>query len=319
MTIAKLTSDTLKGIWAGIPLSWHEDYSFDEASFRENLRRLCDANVHGIYTTGSTGEFYAQNWDEFQHMVDIVMEIVPPNGIPVQIGCCADNTREVLRKVEYAAKAGADGVQIAIPYWMELTDDEVLQFFNDVNTTSPDLPLIHYNIPRAKRFLTGGDYRRVLEVAPNLIGVKFTFAGSHFGQLQQAVQITPELSYFVGEDMLVSAMQLGAWGSYSSIVCLNPQFMQKMYNLAETRRWDEAMEMQLFLARFFRDLEEVMTELGLGGIDPVADKGLGAASGFLVGHQRTRPPYIGWSDEGVQKVRAWLTEWYPELLAPDSV
>lgn len=80
-----------------------------------------------------------------------------------------------------------------------------------------------------------------------------------------------------------------------------------------------AMDMQAFLVRFFRGLEDVMADLGLGGINPVVDKGLGVASGLLAGHQRTRPPYIGWSDEGVQKVRAWLTERYPELLAPGNL
>ncbi|PIX44415.1 MAG: dihydrodipicolinate synthase family protein, partial [Armatimonadetes bacterium CG_4_8_14_3_um_filter_58_9] len=62
----RLTSDTLRGIWAGVTLPWNEDYSLDEQSLRENLRRLVDARVHGIYTTGSTGEFYALDMSEFR-------------------------------------------------------------------------------------------------------------------------------------------------------------------------------------------------------------------------------------------------------------
>lgn len=316
MKNARLTAETLKGVWAGVTLSWNEDYSLDEASFRENLSRLCASKVHGIYTTGSTGEFYAVDFSEFRLMVDIVAEVVPPSGIPVQIGCCADDTRDVQRQIEYAARSGADGVQIVVPYWMELTDTEMLEYFRAVAAVAPELPLIHYNIPRAKRFLTAVDYRRLLEAAPNLIGVKFTFAGAHFGQLQQALQITPSLSYFVGEDLLVSAMQLGARGSYSSMVCTNPGFMQELFALAEAREWDKAIAKQWRLAHFFRELELLMDELTLGGIDPVADKGLAIASGYFTGHQRTRPPYIGWSDNGIIRVRAWLKEHYPEFLAP---
>jgi dihydrodipicolinate synthase/N-acetylneuraminate lyase len=200
---------------------------------------------------------------------------------------------------------------------MKLTDQEMLQFFQDVYTAVPDLPLIHYNIPRTKRFLTGYDYLRVLEIAPSLIGVKFTFAGSHFGELQQATQLTPGLSYFVGENLLVSAMQVGARGCYSSIVCTNPAFMLKMYDLAEEQEWDGALEMQSLMVRFFTELGGLMDDLGLGGMDPVADKGLAVASGLFAGHQRTRPPYIGWSDDGVTKVRDWLKERYPMFLADD--
>jgi dihydrodipicolinate synthase/N-acetylneuraminate lyase len=316
MKNARMTAETLKGVWAGVTLSWDEDYSLDEASFRENLSRLCASKVHGVYTTGSTGEFYAVDFSEFKLIVDIITEVVPPSGIPVQIGCCADDTRDVQRQIEYAARSGADGVQIVVPYWMELTDTEMLEYFKAVAKVAPELPLIHYNIPRAKRFLTGADYRRILEAAPNLIGVKFTFAGTHFGQLQQALQITPGLSYFVGEDLLVSAMQLGAKGSYSSMVCTNPGFMQELFSLAEGREWDKAIAKQWRLAHFFRDLEVLMEELELGGIDPVADKGLAVASGYFTGHQRTRPPYVGWSDKGVVRVRAWLKEHYPEFLAP---
>lgn len=316
MNKTKLTAENLKGIWAGVTLSWNEDFTLDEQAFRENLRRLCASKVHGIYTTGSTGEFYVLDFSEFQSVVNITMEVVGPSGIPVQIGCCADNTRTVQRQVEYAARAGADGLQIVIPYWMELTDAEIAQYLKDVSNAAPEMPLIHYNIPRAKKFLVGMDYRRALEAAPSLIGVKFTFAGSHFGELQQSLQLTPELSYFVGEDLLVSAMQLGARGSYSSMVCTNPSFMQELFTLAETRQWDKAIKKQSHLAKFFRELGHLMDKLNLGGIDPVADKGLAVASGLFTGHQRTRAPYIGWSDTGVVQVRAWLKEHYPEFLAP---
>lgn len=315
---SRLTAETLKGIWAGVTLSWHEDYSFDEASFRENLKRLSRHKVAGIYTTGSTGEFYVLDWPEFKNMVDVFFEVVGPTGLPTQVGCCADDTRDVLRMVEYAAGKGAGGAQITLPYWMKLTDQEMLQFFKDVYTAVPDLPLIHYNIPRTKHFLTGPDYVRVLEVAPSLIGVKFTFAANHFGDLQHATQLTPGLSYFVSENVLVSAMQVGARGCYSSLVCTNPDFMLKLFDLAEAGSWDEALEAQSLIVRFFRELGEQMEKLGLGGMDPVADKGMAVASGLFVGHQRTRPPYIGWSDDGVRSVRQFLQERYPMFVSEEA-
>jgi len=317
MAKEKLTAETLKGIWVGITLPWNEDYSLDEASFRENIRRIALFDVAGIYTTGSTGEFYALDWPEFQHMVDIFMEVMGPTGLPTQIGCNADDTRDVLRMVEYAAKKGAGAAQITLPYWMDLTEQEMLGFFRDVYQTAPELPLVHYNIPRAKRFLLGPDYLRVLEVAPSLIGVKFTFVDEHFAELQIATQLTPNLSYFVIEFFLASAMQVGARGCYSSLVSTNPHFMLKMFQLGEERKWDEAMSMQARLAQFARDREQLRQKLGIGGMDPVSDKGMVAAGGLFVGHQRTRPPYIGWPDEAVAEVRKFWLEHYPEFIAPD--
>ena len=73
-------------------MSWDEDYRFDEATYARNIERTIAANVHGIYTTGSTGEFYALEFDEFRRMVDIECELCGKAGMPLQIGCCSDAT-----------------------------------------------------------------------------------------------------------------------------------------------------------------------------------------------------------------------------------
>ena len=316
--MSRLTADRLYGIWAGVTMPWNEDYSFDEETYAKNIERCVAAGVHGIYTTGSTGEFYAIDFDEFCRMVDIQADLCGTANVPLQIGCCSDATHKTIRMLEYAAAKDAVGAaQIAIPYWMELTDRELLQFFEDLYTACPDMPLVHYNIPRAKRFLQGDDYLKVLEVAPTLIGAKYTFAGSNFGALQDTLAATPQLSYFVAENLLVSAMQLGARGCCSSLVATNPQWTLDMYAKAEAGQWDEAIEMQKHANKFFGETAAFIEERGEGGIDPVFDKGLSVAAGCLLGHQRCRPPYIGWSDETVEAAREYLHENYPEFLYPE--
>lgn len=311
----RLKADQVRGIWAGITMSWDAADRFDEKSYAQNIRRAIEAGVHGIYTTGSTGEFYAIEFEEFRRMVDIQAGLCGKAGMPLQIGCCADATRKAIRLLEYAAGQSAVGAaQIVLPYWMELTEREMLQFFRDLHSACPDLPLVHYNIPRAKRFLTGPDYRRILDACPSLIGVKFTFAGQYFGALQDALRVTPELSYFVGENLLASAMQLGARGCYSSLVLTNPQEMLDFYAAAASGDWDRAMTTQKHVSRFFTEFESFVESLGEGQIDPVGDKGLAVASGFAAGSARCRAPYIGWSKKTVAAVRQWLGAHFPEYL-----
>lgn len=317
--MARLTADTLLGIWAAVPLSWRPDFTLDEKSYVANIETAIRAKVHGIYTSGSTGEFYALEFDEFRRMVDIQADLCGRARMPLQVGCCADATGKILRKAQYAAaKPQVGALQVALPYWMDLTDREVLQFFADLRSACPDMPLVHYNIPRAKRFLLAGDYLRLLDAGSNLIGVKFTFAGAHFGALQEALMKLPEVSFFVAEHLMVSAMQLGARGSCSSLVLTNPSFMLEMYRKAKARKWDEAIRMQQRAAAFFGEWKALMERLGEGMIDPVADKGLGVAAGCLQGHQRCRPPYLGWKDSSVRRVRSWLQQAYPELVYPGA-
>ncbi len=317
--MARLTAETLHGIWAAVPLSWRRDFTLDDKSYAANIETLIRAGVHGIYTTGSTGEFYALEFDEFRRMVDIQADLCGAAKMPLQIGCCADATAKVCRMVRYAAdKPQVGAVQVALPYWMELSDREVVQFFSDVQSVCPDMPLVHYNIPRSKRFLLADDYLRLLDAGFKIVGVKFTFAGANFGALQEAVMRVPGVSFFVAEHLLVSGMLLGARGSCSSLVLTNPAFVLEMYGKASARKWDEAVQMQKRAAAFFSEWAAVVEGLGEGMIDPVADKGLGVASGCLRGHQRCRPPYIGWKDGTVKRVRAWLEEAHPDLVYPGT-
>lgn len=313
--MSRLTADGVRGVWAGMTMVWDDKDRFDEATYRANTEAMCKAGVAGIYTTGSTGEFYAIELDEFRRMVDIQADICGRQRMPLQIGCCGDSTKKILQLLEYAAsKPEVGAAQVVVPYWMEITDRELLQFFNDLAKAAPDLPLIHYNIPRAKRFLGGSDYLKILEVAPQLIGVKFTFAGSNFGKLQDAILKTPQLSYFVAEDLLVSGMMLGARGTYSSLIGTNPTFMLTLYDHAAKGRWAEAIAMQKTACTFFNEAAAFIESRGEGLIDPVFDKGLSVAAGCAKGSARTRAPYIGWSDETVLSMREWLRKNYPQLM-----
>src|SRR4051812_34184573 len=110
--MTRLTANDCRGIWAGVPMSWDGRDHFDEDGYRANVETMCRAGVHGVYTTGSTGEFYAVEWDEFRRMVDIQAEVCGRYKVPLQIGCCADSTRKALRLIEYAAgKPQVGGVQ----------------------------------------------------------------------------------------------------------------------------------------------------------------------------------------------------------------
>lgn len=313
--MSRLAGKDIYGVWAGITMSWDESDQFDEASYRANTEQMCRSGAHGIYTTGSTGEFYALDGCEFRSMVEIQAEICGQYNLPLQIGCCADSTRKAVRMVEYAAgKDEVGAVQIVLPYWMELTEAEVLQFFRDIYTACPEMPLVHYNIPRAKGFLNAADYLKIAEVAPSLVGVKYTFGGSNFGALQGALRQLPQLSFFVAENLLASAMMLGARGTYSSLVSVNPAFMLEMYEHASEGRWEQAIALQKNADQFFADAAGFIQSRGEGTIDPVFDKGLAVAAGSVVGSARTRAPYIGWSEETVLAMRHWLMECYPQFV-----
>ena len=109
----------LRGPWAGLPVAWKEDWSFDEEVYRANVERTCKAGVPGIYTGGTTGEFYAMEFDEFQQITRATVEECKRWHTPVMIGVTSTYTLGAQRRAAYAEGLGADAVQLAMPYWME--------------------------------------------------------------------------------------------------------------------------------------------------------------------------------------------------------
>ncbi|MFH1007221.1 MAG: dihydrodipicolinate synthase family protein [Candidatus Latescibacterota bacterium] len=107
--MGQISAEKLAGIRAGVTMSWDPDDAFDEASCRINTEQMCQAGAHGIYTTGSTGEFYALDYQEFCRMVDIRVEICSRYDMPLRIGCFADAARKTLKLLGYAASKSVEG------------------------------------------------------------------------------------------------------------------------------------------------------------------------------------------------------------------
>jgi dihydrodipicolinate synthase/N-acetylneuraminate lyase len=73
-------------------------------------------------------------------------------------------TKEVIGQAVYAQKVGADGVQIASPFWMELTDAPAVRFLREFARAVPGLPVIIYNTGSAKKPLTVDLLKRLLDL-----------------------------------------------------------------------------------------------------------------------------------------------------------
>jgi dihydrodipicolinate synthase/N-acetylneuraminate lyase len=303
-----LTKENLKGVWVSVTMPWDENGYLDEAIFRENVAKLIEAGVHGLYTTGSTGEFHMLNFDEFERMVDIFAEEAA-GKVLTQVGCSWLNTRDSIRMARYAADRDIDGVQVAVPFWIELNDDEVLKYFVDLSCACPDVGIVHYNIRRAKRFLNGKDYQRICAEVPNLIGTKF--CSSEFAAWMELQVNGPELNHFVGEGDLVMGMMFGAKGMYCSHALMNPEFILDWYAMCERREWEPAIEIQWRISRWL--VKDVHPLIAAGHLDPTLDKAFQEMVGWLKGSRVTRAPYIPLTDEEMAVLTEGSRQHYPEM------
>jgi dihydrodipicolinate synthase/N-acetylneuraminate lyase len=164
-----LTRENLHGVWAAIATPFDSHDRFDEDVFRENIRRLHAAGVHGIYTTDSDGEFYAIELDEFKRIVLVFAEETQRLGFPSMVGVTWCNTQGMLDRLQFAAEHGILGAHVGHPFFMPMTPESYDAFWSDVRHAVPErFALIHYNTPRVHNYQRGPDYVKLLDI-PNLV------------------------------------------------------------------------------------------------------------------------------------------------------
>lgn len=306
----RLTRENLHGVWAAITTPFDDKGRFDEGIFRENLRRLHAAGVHGIYTTDSDGEFYAIELAEFKQIIDVFADETQRLGVPTQVGVTWCNTQGVIDRLQHAAARGILGAHVGHPFFMPMTDASLEVFWDDVARAVPEtFALIHYNTPRASNYRYGPDYARLLRRVPGLVGTKH--AGSNFPEFLTLASEAPELSHFVNETVLTPFSAFGARGVYSWFVNFNPRFMLDWYQEMAEGNWERARWRQRRL-HAFRSAMEIL-EVG-GNFHGIVGKAVSSCSSFLVPAKRTRPPYLPVPEEAVRQFRRRIEAEFTDLI-----
>ena len=304
-----LTADTLKGVWALVATPWDEKFQFDEAAFRHNVAYQSCSGVDGLYTTCSSGEFYALTFDEFRRLVDIAMEEAQKNKMPVQVGCGGADTRSAIRCAEYATQSGANAIQIILPYYIELTVDEALDFVAAIASACGPVPLVHYNTTHAKLTLGANDYLRLVERVPNLIGSKLPVPDPLW--FTNVCEIVPTLSHFTGEYTFVAAFIGGAKGIYSWLAVTNPKLAIQWHRACVSQDWTRAIEIQRLVNLYKVHVKSKWH----GASDAAVNKADAALNPNIKGGLQVRPPYGSCTPDDLQLARKWASKHFPELLA----
>ena len=306
-----ISKDVLQGPWAGLPVAWNKDLSFDEGAYRSDLIRTCAAGVPGIYTAGTTGEFYAMEFDEWKIITRVTVEECRRAGTPVMIGVTSTYTLGAVRRAAFAAELGADAIQVALPYWMDMDDRMILPFFQEVTEVCPGIALSIYETRRTKKTLTLKQHRAVFDTTGSYLAVK-----SNEGTLGCSPEGCKQLSKFVnvwvGEDKFSALGPYGAVGSASALVYMNPRIIMYMFDLLCRKQWEE-----------LQPLTDQVTMLIEEGLRPFAAKGytdtgfdrlMGKTSGFLSMNVHSRGTYTSPTNEDVYSLKKWMQENTPELL-----
>jgi len=307
--IERLNRKTLRGVWCALILPWNDRDELDARRFVKEVRAYGGTGVNGVYTGGTTGEFYAQDDATFARVTEIACAEAHAVGLPVQIGVSALSTRTVRQRIRVALKHKADALQVALPFWLELKDDEVKRFLKEIAAEAGKTPFIVYLTGRSKRKATPEFIGELVHEIPTFIGTKDT--GIDVAGLKAILKQAPDLAVFGGEDFY-EKIPAGGRGGYCSITGFNAAKVVELYTLCAAGRLTEAKPLADALHRYlYEALIPLVKEQGLW--DSAVDRIQRVAGGGVVG-VRCQSPYRSGTEKHVKGVIAWCRKNTPELL-----
>lgn len=288
----------LRGVIAAMVTPLSSDEEVDEAGLRRLTNYLIGNNVHGILTSGGTGEFPNMLGEEKRSITRVVVEEAR-GRVPVIAGTAACSTKETILLTRDAKASGADAALITAPYYYTLPEEALYHHYEEIAAAS-SLPIVIYNNPE----YTGNNLspRLIARLArlEGIIGLKQTNA-----DLAQ----TMEVNRLVGSDFAVltgidsqfyPALCVGAVGIISTAANVVPRQMADLYTAFVEGRHQEALDLQMRLQAWNRWLEG-----DLGYVSPCKEALalLGLPGGAV---RRPQPELTGEERAGISQALAEL-------------
>jgi dihydrodipicolinate synthase/N-acetylneuraminate lyase len=295
------------GLMSTCVVPWDADYQFAEDIFRRSVRQELLGTQH-LYLFGTAGEGYAVTDRQFDEIVEVFVDEMRQFGAEPMVGIIHLSLPTMIERMERCRARGVRQFQISLPSWGALNDHELFSFFDQVCWRFTDCQFMHYNLPRAKRIVTGQEYGKLAKAHPNLVATKNT--GDSLAHIRSLIEDAPQLQHFLSEAGYVYGSLFGECGILVSFV-MNWQRIRELLHAGNEGDIPTLVAIQREIDIIMQTLFEAVPA---SRIDGAYDK-LFAKMYDADFPLRMLPPYAGSTDEEfaefVQLLRERLPHWVP--------
>ncbi|MCU1408372.1 MAG: 4-hydroxy-tetrahydrodipicolinate synthase [Microbacteriaceae bacterium] len=216
-----MTIVTQPDIITALPVAFHRDGALNLDGTREIFRKAARSGVQGGLVLGTTGEFVALSFEERGQIVQVAALELAPIRCIVHVG--AASLYEVLRLITQARDAGVQEIAVLTPFYLPVTDAEMLRFYAAVSDASAGLQVYVYVFrARTGNFISAELMARIATL-PNIVGAKVS--DEPLDRLAEYRAVVPDdfIIYTGGDRDIARAAQYGAQGVISGIASTLPK------------------------------------------------------------------------------------------------
>lgn len=287
----------IRGIIPPVITPMNEDETVNEKELSNQVNRLIEAGVHGIFAFGTNGEGYALDDGEKEQVLSVVIRATA-GRVPVYAGTGCITTRDTVRMSRMAEDLGADVLSIITPSFAAASQEELYCHYKAV-AESVHLPIVLYNIPaRTGNTLAPSTVEKLAEI-DNIVGAKDS--SGNFDNMLQYIERTSGKNFSIlsGNDSLI-LWNLIAGGAGGIAGCANV-FPENMVNI-----YERFMAGDMEGARKAQDAIRPFRNTFQYGNPNTIVKTAVALLGYPVG--RCRRPFNQLPQKGIEAIRSVLEE-----------
>ncbi len=213
------------------------------------LETIIDNQVKGgmdyLVALGTTAETATLTNDEKLNVVELIKE--KSAGLPVMVGMGGNNTRSIIKQIDKFNFNGVDSILVVTPYYNKPSQEGMFHHYTEIAKASP-VPVVLYNVPsRTGVNIEFDTVVRLAETSENIVAIKE--ASGVLSQITKIGKYTPDnFTVISGDDLLaLPIISIGGKGVISVIANALPAKLSRLIKLANSKNYDEALELHFEL------------------------------------------------------------------------
>lgn len=244
----------IEGLIAATFSTFDSEGNLDLTHIPYLVDKLYNDGLKGVFVCGTNGEGPNLTLAERMQVAEAYVQAAK-NKLKVFVHVGHSSIAEARVLAIHAAQIGADAISaVAAFYFKPLDTENLVRSIAKIAAAAPSLPFYYYHIPALTG--VGMDMVKFLELAekqiPNLAGIKYTASTLHEYQACLNYKGGKYDILFGYDEMLLSALVLGAKGAVGSTYNFAAPLYLKVMEFYANNKPEEARELQYRLVQMVR-------------------------------------------------------------------
>lgn len=222
-----------------------ENDTIDVPSLERLTEYMIGKGVDCLYPCGTTGEMVYLTDEERMLVTETVVRTAKGRvTVFAQVG--AANTASTIKLAQHAVACGADGIGVVTPWYFQLSDKALVDYYCEVSQSVPDdFPIYLYSIPQnAVNDINADTAEKIAQKCKNVLGIKYSYP--NMTRLQEMMTVRDgDFDVLVGPDHLYEALvAVGGKGVVSGNAMIIPEHYIAVRDAMAKGDWQTATKAQ---------------------------------------------------------------------------